>query len=106
MAAGDVAFAGDALADLETLHLAADLRHHAHEFVAHGHGHGDGLLRPGVPVVDVDVGAADGGLLDLDEQVVGPDLGFGHVLQPDAFGLRETFRSSTRSAFIMSAISH
>src|SRR6185312_6164766 len=89
MTAGDVAFTGDALAHLEALYFAADLRHHAHELVAHGHGHRDGLLCPLVPVVDVDVGAADGGLADLDQQVVVADLGTRHVLQPDAlFRLR------------------
>ena len=39
--------------------------------------HGDGLLRPGVPVVDVHVGAADAGPQDLDQHVVDADLGTG-----------------------------
>ncbi len=47
---------------------------------------GTGMVRCGplVPVVDVDVGAADGRLADLDEDVVGADLGDRHLLHPDA----------------------
>src|SRR5450755_907810 len=42
------------------------------------------LLRPLVPLPDVDVGAADGGLADADQNVVVPDLGLVHLdqLQP------------------------
>ena len=62
VAAGDVAFARDAVADREAAHFAAHVDDAAEVLVADGHGHRDGLLRPGVPVVDVHVGAADRGL--------------------------------------------
>src|SRR5207248_1396776 len=42
-----------------------------------------GLLRPGIPVVDVHVGAADRGLGDLDQHVVRSDPGLRNVLEPD-----------------------
>ena len=36
------------------------------EFMTNGHGRSDGLLRPGVPQVDVQVGSTDGGPGNLD----------------------------------------
>ena len=45
---------------LKASDLGADPLHHADELVADDHRHRDGLLAPLVPVVDVDVGAADG----------------------------------------------
>jgi len=79
VAAGDVAFAGDALADLEALHFRAHAGDDADVLVADVHRHRDGLLRPLIPVPDMDVGAADRGLGDLDQQVVRADLGHRHV---------------------------
>ena len=76
-AADDVPLAGDDVADLEVVDVAADRDDPADELVADHHRHGDGLLRPGVPVVDVDVGAADGRLVDLDQHVVDADFGHG-----------------------------
>src|SRR5690606_37024926 len=84
VAAGDVSLAGDPVADLEAAHLLADADHLADVLVAHHHGHRDGFAGPFVPVVDVHVGAADGGLADADEQVVVTDLGFWHLGEPDA----------------------
>ena len=75
IAAGEVAFARHAIAEREAAHFAAHVDDAAEVLVAHGHGHRDGLLRPGIPVVDVHVGAADRGLGDLDEHIVGADLG-------------------------------
>src|SRR5262249_21944751 len=53
------------------------------EFMAGDHWHGHGLLSPLVPVVDVYIGAADRGFPDLDQHVVGTDLGNRHFLHPD-----------------------
>jgi hypothetical protein len=75
-AADDVALAIDKVAGLEADHVAADLLDHADKLVSDDHRHRDGLLGPRVPVVDVDVGAADRSLLDLDQHVV--DAGFRH----------------------------
>ena len=55
---------------LEALDVVAGLHDHADELVADDHRRLDGLLGPGVPVVDVHVRAADRGLLDLDQDVV------------------------------------
>ncbi len=88
--AGDVAFARDPIAHREPTHFAAHVDDAAEVLVPNGHGHGNGLLRPGIPVVDVHVGAADGGLGDLDEHVVRTDLRDVDVPHPDA-GFRLAF---------------
>ena len=68
------------------MHVAADLLDAADELVPDDHRHGDGLLRPGIPVVDVDVGAANRVLEHADEYVVDADLGNGDLLQPETLG--------------------
>ena len=83
--ADDVAFAADEVAGLEVVDVGADLGDLADEFVADDEGDGDGLLRPGVPVVDVEVGAADAGLEDADLDVVDAGFGFGDVFEPETF---------------------
>jgi hypothetical protein len=79
VAAGDVAFAGDTVTERKAAHFLADLDHFADIFVAHVHGHRNGLLRPLVPVPDVDVRATDGGLADADHHVVVADRRPGHA---------------------------
>ena len=82
--ARDVALAADAVPDLEAAHLAAECGDRAHVLVPDDHGHGDGVLRPGVPLVDVHVGAADAALADPDEQVVRAGRGDRRLGHPDA----------------------
>src|SRR6266852_1953329 len=82
--AGDVPLGAHPFTLGEAGHGASDGGHLAGELVADDHRHRDGLLRPRVPVEDVDVGSADGRLAHLDEQVVGPELGDGDLLQPEA----------------------
>src|SRR5882672_11402047 len=101
MAAGDVSFYGDALPLCEPAHLGADLGHRALEFVADDQRHLDGLLRPGVPVDDVQVGPADRRVMDAHQQVVRADRRLRDLFHPDARlflalheGLHETTPSS------------
>ena len=82
--ADEMAFARNALADAEIADIGADRNDLAGVFMASDHRHGDGLLRPLVPFVDVHVGAADACFVDLHQHVVGPDLGHGCVDHPDA----------------------
>ncbi|VTR67535.1 hypothetical protein DESC_610118 [Desulfosarcina cetonica] len=84
MPAGDVAFRRDAVSDLEPPDLAAHVGDDADEFVADGHGRGNGALGPGVPVVNVDVRSADRGLDDFDQHVIMADAGKGDLAHPDA----------------------
>ncbi|MNV67909.1 hypothetical protein D3C71_1607270 [compost metagenome] len=86
MAADDVAFGRYALADFIAGHARADLGDAADELVADGQARLDGALAPLVPQVDVQVGAADGGLLELDEHFVGTGRRYRHLFHPDALG--------------------
>src|SRR5436309_119925 len=93
-ATDDVPFAGDDLADVEVRHIGADLDDGANEFMADDERDGNGLLGPGVPLVDVQVGAADAGAQDLDEDVVDADGGERDVVEPNAdftFGFDQGF---------------
>ena len=84
--ADDVPLAADEVADLEVAHVGADRGRLTDELVADNHRHGNRLLRPGIPAVDVQIGAADPGLPDPDQDVVHTDLRVGYVLEPEAFG--------------------
>ena len=81
-AAHHVPFAADDVADVEVLDVRAGLGNRTDEFMADDHRHGDGLLRPGIPLVNVHVGAADSGPVHADENVVDPDRRPGGFLQP------------------------
>jgi hypothetical protein len=83
LAADDVPLGRHALADLPADDFLAELHDLADELVADGHGCLDRALGPGVPFVDVDIGAADGGFLYLDKNVLGPYRGHGDVVHPN-----------------------
>ena len=83
MAADDVSFTGNEIARREALDSFADALDHADKFMPDDHWHRNRLLRPGIPVVDVDVGAADRGLFDPDEHVIVAHLRHRHFLQPE-----------------------
>ncbi len=57
--------------------------HDAGELVPDHQGHRHVLRGPGVPVVDVQVRAADGGFPDADQHVGGADFRLAHLLQPE-----------------------
>ena len=86
-AADDVPFAADDVAEVEILDVGADRDDPADELMPDDQRHGNRLLRPGVPVVNVDVGAADARAIDLDQHVVDADLGHGHVFEPQTGSL-------------------
>jgi hypothetical protein len=89
MAAGDVAFADDEIALGKAFHQIADLLDHADKLVPNGHGNGDGLLGPGVPVIYMYVCPADRGLQDAQQNIFPTGLRNGHVLEPKpGLGLR------------------
>src|SRR5439155_13424992 len=82
--ADDVPLAADEVADLKVDYVGADRRHLPDELVSDDHRHRDRLLRPRIPAVDVQIGAADPGLANANQDVVDPHLGLGHVLEPEA----------------------
>ena len=79
-AAADVAFAGDQLADLQAGDALTQFGDLAHILVADGHAGLHMGSGPVGPVVNMYVGTADGGLVDLDQHLAGAD--FGHGLLP------------------------
>ena len=85
-AADDVTLAAHEVADLEVADVRAEADDLADELVPDDHRHGNRLARPLVPVVDVEIGAADPRLPDADQDVVDPDVRLGNVLEPEAFG--------------------
>ena len=75
-AAGDVPFSRDAVPDLEAAYFLTHLDDFTDVFVADLHRHLNRLRRPVVPFPNVDVGAADRGLANANEDVVMADFGF------------------------------
>ncbi len=69
---------------VEAAHLLAHGDDLADIFMADMHAERHGLRRPFIPFPDMDVGAADRGLADADEDVVMPDLGLRHVGEREA----------------------
>src|ERR1700722_2320540 len=94
MPASDMSLAGYAIAGMKAAHLAAHLDDFSGIFVTDGHGHGYCLLRPGIPVVNVHIGATDGGAMHFDEYIIVAYGRFRDILHPDAgfrAGLDECF---------------
>lgn len=73
--AGDSGLEGDTVTNLEVLDGWADLGDDAGGFVAEDHGGAEDKGADGAVGAVVDIGAADAGLLDLDEDVGGVDEG-------------------------------
>ncbi len=92
--ADQVAFTGTTLPDGKVVDIAPDLDNLAGEFVACNQPDGDGPLRPLIPIPDMDIGATDTGLMDLDQHVVRSDFGYRSGLHPKTFlcfGLHQRF---------------
>ena len=83
-AANHVAFAADNVAGIKVVDVGADRNDLADKFMADGHGNRDGLLRPLVPLVDMNVGAADAGIVDAHQHIVDADDRFGNIFQPQS----------------------
>ena len=81
-AADDVAFRADDLARVDRGYILTQLDDFPDELVADDETWLDGVLRPLVPRVDVEVGAADAGAKDADEDLARTGLRPRNVLQP------------------------
>ena len=77
----DVAFSRDDIPGGEIGDIRPDFDDSSDKFVPDDHRHGDRFLGPGVPVVDVQVGAADPGLFDFDQAIADSELRKGDVLE-------------------------
>ena len=87
--ADDVPLAGHDIAGLVGLHRRAHALHDTAELMTHVHTHGNGLLRPGIPVPNMQIRTADSGLVNLNEDIIRADFRHRHLhqLQP-LIGLR------------------
>src|SRR5262249_48198557 len=81
-AAGHMPFPADPFPGMKIGDVGAYRNHFAHELVTDNHRDRDGSLRPGVPVVNVQVGTADAGEEDSDLDIIDAGLGFGDLLEP------------------------
>ena len=77
-----MAFADNKIARRKAFHVIADKIDHADKFMADRHRHRNRFLRPGVPVIYVDVSPADGCLHHADEQIICAGFGNGNLLEP------------------------
>jgi hypothetical protein len=84
MTADNVTFAANQVAGKEVRYIRTDFDNGADEFVPDNHRYRDGFLGPRVPIVDVQVGAADSRAIDLDQHIVDADCGPGNILKPQA----------------------
>ena len=80
----DMPFSRNQLALLKIVNAGADFFDHADELVADHHRDRDRFLGPRVPVVNMNVGAADRSFLDPDQDVVRPDLRHRHFFQTES----------------------
>jgi hypothetical protein len=84
MPARNVTLADDEIAAREPFHVITDTIDNSNKFVADGHRYWNRFLRPGVPVINVHIGPADGGLKDADEHVIAADFRNRNFLNPQA----------------------
>lgn len=97
-AAGVSGLEGDAVADLEGLHLVTDLDDSAGRLMTQDHGVCDDELANGAMDPVVDVGAADTSVVDGDEDIVGIlEGGLGALLEGNVAGLIEDERQVLES---------
>ncbi len=85
-ATDDVPFAADDFARVKIIYVRSYFNNLADEFVANGHGHGDGGARPFVPFINVEIGATDAGVSDADEDIVDADGRLGDVEEGETGG--------------------
>ena len=76
-----MALGADIVPHLDLFGEVSDSHNGAGQLMPECEGRVDPLLAPFVPLPDMDVGAADAGGFDLDEDVVVADFGYGDVLQ-------------------------
>ena len=94
-----MALARNTLPDHETLDVRADFSDLACILVADDHRDRHCTLRPIVPSVDVNIRAADAGLVDLYENVIRPDLRDRPFAEPETGSAAALTRAFMRTPF-------
>ena len=82
--ADQMPFPGDQISWFEAGDIVPNLSYSADKLVADDHGDFDSLLGPAIPIVDMDVGAADGGFNYFDEDIIHAGLWNGNFLEPES----------------------
>ena len=83
-ATDNMTLATDNLAGKEVGDIRADFDNLADKLMPNDQRHRNGLLRPRIPVVDMQVRSADARALDTDQNVIDADTGLGNLFQPQA----------------------
>ncbi len=94
MATDHVAFAADDLTREKVFDVGANFYDLANKFVADHEGNRNCFTSPLVPFINMDIGPADAGAIDSDENVTDADFRFRDVFQPEArfgFSFNEGF---------------
>jgi hypothetical protein len=76
-----MAFTTDQITDFEIIDVATEFNHMANEFVADHQRHRNGALGPGIPIINMQIRAADAGAINADEYVVYANFWHRHVDQ-------------------------
>jgi hypothetical protein len=82
------------VAGIEVVDVRAHLDDLPDKFVPNGHRHRNRLLRPGVPLVDMNVCATDAGISNANQNVVDSDGRLSNLFQPEA-----SFRTALYQGF-------
>ncbi len=79
----DMAFAADDVAGKEVADIRSHRNNFADKFVPNRHRNRDRLLRPIVPLINMDVGSADAGVSHTDQDIIDTaDFGFWYLFKP------------------------
>jgi hypothetical protein len=104
--ADDVPFAADQFSGMEVVDVRTDLDNLANKLMPNNKWHGNCRLRPLIPVVNVDVGAANSREQHSNFDVIDPDLRFGNIFQPQSRFLAAFDKSFHNAHFLPSARTH
>src|SRR5258708_3541595 len=80
----DMTFATHQISGAEGRDVAANLDNCPHELVTDDERRGDSVLRPGIPVINVEIGAANASTQHANEDIIDSDRRYWHFLQPQA----------------------
>src|SRR4030095_3762623 len=85
MSTRDVTLAAHQVSFCKTFDVTTYTIDNANKLMANGHRHWNGFLRPIIPVIDVQIRAADRGFQHSDEHIIAANLWNRNVLQPQTW---------------------
>lgn len=77
--ANNVPFTAHDIACCKVTYIRTHFNNFTHEFVADNHRHGHGLLRPGIPIIDMDICATDTRFMYANQNVIDSIRGLWHI---------------------------